>query len=104
MIEYKLKKYVVNTVDNFPRLIFFLPFMFTIIIVKWHSGCQCSFASLTRNILFLLKMKLSWSNTRSILVILIPQRVTSCVSTEKHGEGFHKDVDAGNVCLTSQPP
>ena len=53
MTEYKLNKYVANTVDNFPRLIFFfLPFMFTVIIVKWHSCCQCSFASLTRNILF----------------------------------------------------
>ena len=49
-------------------------------------------------------MKLSWSNTGSILVILIPQKVTLCVSTEKHGEGFHKDVDAGKVCLTSQSP
>ena len=45
MTEYKLNKYVGNTVDNFPRLISFLPFMFTVIIVKWYSCCQCSFAS-----------------------------------------------------------
>ena len=33
MIEYKLKKYVANTVDNFPRLIFFFAFY----VHNYHS-------------------------------------------------------------------
>ena len=65
MTEYKLNKYVANTVDNFPRLISFLPFMFTVIIVKWYSCCQCSFALqsvyFTSFLLLLLCLALLWS-------------------------------------------